>query len=638
MRALSLLYALVCGVGQTSAEPALPPAEHWATERAIYQKARGELATGAGQRYSKLREQLTDYPLRIDLDFSVKLGQLHHMKAHEAKAFLAEAEGTPLASRFLVAYLRHKAQDGRWKAFLGVVDAPPEMPELQCYYYRALLATGSDELAFDGASKLWNVGYSQDDACDPLFSAWIARGGPDDALIWSRAIKAFEAKNGHLIRYVKRYASDALQPDLDELAVIYRRPSRIEGDHHASRPRHTDILLAGVARLAQLNPERAHQVFQSLRGDHPISQQQLEAVVASIARHSLFAERSPAPEAWVTQQVAMLRNDELTAIWLRNAIADGDWQAVQQGLGWLSDAVRTQDRWIYWNARSREAAELEGSDTLFDSLAEQRSFHGFLAAEKVGRPYQLNEVRAWVSGHQLEGSILLGATRAQELLAVGLREEAKEQWQHTLNQASFSDQMALGMIALGRGWADFGVDAAIAAENWDQLDLRFPYAFWEDFQGAAREVEGDPLALIALARRESGLNPRAQSKVGARGLMQLMPATARNIATREGVPYRGAKTLYEPQVNILLGTRYYNSLLERYDGNRVKALAAYNAGPSRISRWLSGTQPVDQWVDSLPFAETREYVQAVLTYHVIYRLRAGKSAELLTLPEKSELY
>ena len=92
------------------------------------------------------------------------------------------------------------------------------------------------------------------------------------------------------------------------------------------------------------------------------------------------------------------------------------------------------------------------------------------------------------------------------------------------------------------------------------------------------------------------------------------------------------------QVNILLGTRYYNSLLERYHGNRVKALAAYNAGPSRISRWLSGAQPVDQWVDSLPFAETREYVQAVLTYHVIYRLRAGKSAELLTLPEKSELY
>jgi soluble lytic murein transglycosylase len=120
--------------------------------------------------------------------------------------------------------------------------------------------------------------------------------------------------------------------------------------------------------------------------------------------------------------------------------------------------------------------------------------------------------------------------------------------------------------------------------------------------------------------------------------MQLMPTTARNVAKQGGVPYRGAKTLYEPQVNIALGTSYYSALLNRYDGNRVKALAAYNAGPSRVSRWLGDEQSIDQWVDSLPFSETREYVQAVLTYHVIYRLRAGKSATLLTPAERTDIY
>jgi soluble lytic murein transglycosylase len=120
--------------------------------------------------------------------------------------------------------------------------------------------------------------------------------------------------------------------------------------------------------------------------------------------------------------------------------------------------------------------------------------------------------------------------------------------------------------------------------------------------------------------------------------MQLMPATARSVAKENGVSYRGVRTLYDPQVSIALGTSYYAGLVERYDGNRVKALAAYNAGPSRVSRWLSDSQSVDQWVDSLPFAETREYVQAVLTYRVIYRLRAGEPAMLLTQGERDELY
>ena len=629
---------LVAFAAQGSAPSSLPSAESWSTQRALYQRAKGELATGAGSRFAEIRDQLNEYPLRVDLDFAVKLGQLHHMKPSEAKDFLAQAQGTPLASRFLVAYLRHKAQDGHWKSFLGVINAPPEMPELQCYYYRAQLAIGQAELAFTGASVLWNVGYSQDDACDPLFTAWMAKVGPDDDLIWSRALKAFSEKNGHLIRYIKRFASDDLKRDLDELAAIYKRPSRVEGDHHKNRPRHTDILMAGVARLAQLNPKRAYEALLSLVQDHPISAAQAEVVAFDIARHSMFAERSPAPEAWVAQQVAESKRDELTVIWLRNAIALGDWHDIQEGLQWLSADARSQDRWIYWDARSREALEVGSGATLFGALASHRSFHGFLAAEQVGQPYQLRESPVSVDEIQLKESSWLGAARAQELLALGLREEAKEQWQHTLNQASFSEQMSLGLLALAREWADFGVDAAIAARNWDRLDLRFPYAFWEEFKQAALETSQDPFALIALARRESGLNPRARSKVGARGLMQLMPTTARNVAKQGGVPYRGTRTLYEPQVNIALGTSYYSTLLNRYDGNRVKALAAYNAGPSRVSRWLGDEQSIDQWVDSLPFSETREYVQAVLTYHVIYRLRAGKSAALLTPAERTDIY
>ena len=99
----------------------------------------------------------------------------------------------------------------------------------------------------------------------PAFGEWMKAGGPEDPLIWSRALKAFEAKNGYLIRYVKRFASPELQRDLDELASVYRRPSRVEGDHHPYTERHADILMMGIVRLAQLNPSRAYQAMIALK-------------------------------------------------------------------------------------------------------------------------------------------------------------------------------------------------------------------------------------------------------------------------------------------------------------------------------------------------------------------------------------
>ena len=616
----------------------LPTPEQWADERALYQRAAAELDSGAGNRYQGMRDALTDYPLEVDLDFSMKLGQLHDMTAEEASLFMASAKGTPLASRFLVAYLRHKAQDRRWQSFLDVLDAAPAMPELQCYYYRAKLATGDREVAFHGAERLWDVGFSQDDACDPLFDRWIASRGPSDDVIWSRALKAFDAKNGHLIRYVKRFAGVPLQQDLDELAAVYRRPSRVEGDHHQKSPRHADILVAGVVRLAQLSPARAYQTFLSLRDDAAFTEVHLREVKAAIVRHSLFAERSPAPPEWVDAQVANLRDDDLTLIWLRKAIGNSEWLAVLEGVEWLSPNLRVTDRWRYWSARSLDSLGERDTGTLWESLATSRSFHGFLAADRLSLDYQLNAALPATPLPTFSAPVRLGVGRAQELMALGNRREAKEQWRHTLNQVQRAERARLGEVALERGWPDLATDAANAGASWDRLDLRFPRGYWQIFRSVAKELEVDPYELLSIARRESGLYPRARSKVGARGLMQLMPATARSVARTRKEVYGGTNSLYDPSTNIELSATYYVNLLSRFEGNRVKALAAYNAGPSRVVRWTQKEMAVDQWVDSIPFGETREYVQAVLAYLVIYRAREAQPVSLLTASERETLY
>lgn len=629
---------LCCSTAASSDASPIPSLNQWSDERALYEEALVELDSGAGNRYREIRSALADYPLGIDLDFSTNLGRLHDMTPAEAQTFIARAQGTPLASRFLVAYLRHKAQDRRWRAFLGVLDGPPAMVELQCHYYRAQLATGEQAKAYEGAANLWNVGFSQDDACDALFDRWMAAGGPDDALIWSRALKAFEAKNGHLIRYLKRFASEPLQRDLDELGAVYRRPTRVEGRHYQDTERHGDIVAYGVVRLAQLSPSRAYQAMTALAHNHRLSVDQSDLMRGSIVRHSLFAERAPAPKRWVDTQIERLRDDELTLIWLRKQIAQSEWSAMQRGLGWLSESVRDQDRWRYWDARSRDQLGLGLTTDNWQELAQSRSFHGFLAADYVGVSYQLSERTPPASDRPQSQAIWLGIGRAQELLALNQQRLAKEQWRHTLNQVSTTDRERLGDIAIEQGWFDLAIDAANSGAIWDRLDLRFPAVHWGEFQRIGATQQIDAYELIAIARRESGLYPLARSEVGARGLMQVMPSTARSMAAKQHFRYRGDESLYQPDTNITLGATYYSELMQRYERNRVKALAAYNAGPSRVRRWSSGALPIDQWVDSLPFGETREYVQAVLAYTVIYRTRNGVATSLLSASERAAQY
>ena len=231
-----------------------------------------------------------------------------------------------------------------------------------------------------------------------------------------------------------------------------------------------------------------------------------------------------------------------------------------------------------------------------------------------------------------------GVARAQELLALGERRESKAQWRHTINQVPRKSRSGLGEIALLRGWPDLAADAANAAFDWNRLDLRFPVAYWEAFEKAGVKHQIDSYLLLALARRESGLYALAKVKVGARGLMQVMPSTGRSVLQGLGERYGGAASLYQPETNIPVGSAYFATLMARFDGNRLQALAAYNAGPSRVSRWTNNDMAFDQWVDSIPFSETREYVQAVLAYRVIYRLRAGQSASLLTAEERQTAY
>jgi soluble lytic murein transglycosylase len=184
------------------------------------------------------------------------------------------------------------------------------------------------------------------------------------------------------------------------------------------------------------------------------------------------------------------------------------------------------------------------------------------------------------------------------------------------------------------------IDAASRAKAWDALDVRFPTAYQNTFQQYASLQKVPATELMAIARRESAFFPEARSPVGARGLMQVMPATGKQVASSLGRPHT-REELYQVEHNVLLGSAYYRQLLDRFQGNRVFALAAYNAGPHRVDRWRNkqGERlPVELWVETIPYRETRNYVQAVLSYNLVFQYRLGDTRSLLSAKERSALY
>ncbi|MEM6302244.1 MAG: transglycosylase SLT domain-containing protein, partial [Pseudomonadota bacterium] len=529
----------------------------------------------------------------------------------------------------------------------------PKREELRCYFARAKRGRGSVEQAWQLAEDLWLSGRSVDDACDPLFKLWRQAGGLNDELIWERALLAYGARQGSLLRYISSLGSKEIQTSLAKLRNSYARPDRTlsiaksiydltsskggsDSDAGNDRHRATQLLVVGLERLSRYQPAKALSEFQSLPADLLDTAQQ-QRLTRAVAFRGLL-ERDGAVRPWLDKNLASWRDDQLTEMRLRWALLESDFPTVSSTIGYLSPEKQKEGIWLYWHARSMEELGMaEPALQQFSAAASERSYYGFLSADKTGMPYSFNDAApleidqpVFVSEHGLQASL----ARIDELLALDENRLAHSEWVFLLQRENQAVQRGLASIAEQQGWFRFAIDAANRSRLRDVLAFRFPLAFEPEFlRGAA--AENLPLSeVMAISRRESAFFPSARSSAGARGLMQLMPATGRAVARSKGTRIRTSE-LYDIDRNIALGTAYYRQLLDDFSGSRPVALAAYNAGPNRVKNWLGKNLPLDQWIETIPFRETRDYVKAVLAYAVIFDHRLGQDAQLLTSNEQA---
>ncbi|MEH6635786.1 MAG: transglycosylase SLT domain-containing protein [Halioglobus sp.] len=612
--------------------------------RQEYDSAVQAIDRGRWTEYEQLRPALDDYPLAIYLDYFQLSRQPAKVRPADARRFISLSEDTPLPNRFKSVYLYRAGKDRRWSDFLQVMPQEPNTIELKCYYFRALLAQGDPLAAWEGAERLWVHGKSQPKQCDPLFNAWLKAGELSDEVVWARLLNAFDARQRSLLKYVAKKGSDELSPWSDKLLAVYAKPDSLRRHKlPASSPYSADIASHGLAYLARYSPEKALQQWQEYRGKLNFSAEQTHKVEYEVALRSLFA-KTESMIPWLQDALPRLAEDKLVEIRLRWALSEQDWQAVEQTLAMLSPEARLDSGWRYWQARVYEwRDEVALAAEIFQSLAQERGYYSFLAADKLGRAYVFNNKPLVLEAAARAPLLQLPAVqRIEELRFHEEQNLAHSEWFKVLQDTDddAARQRQLAQLAAQQGWHRMAIDAANRAKAWDALDIRFPTPYQKTFQSNAKVQQVPSTELMAIARRESAFYPEARSPVGARGLMQIMPATGKQVASSLGRSH-DSSDLNQVEYNVLLGSAYYRQLLDRFGGNRVFALTAYNAGPHRVQRWRSKageSLPVEIWIETIPFKETRNYVQAVLAYNVVFQYLLGQTHRLLTPAEQQAQY
>jgi len=316
---------------------------------------------------------------------------------------------------------------------------------------------------------------------------------------------------------------------------------------------------------------------------------------------------------------------------LLRAGAQPRWREVPVATNAMSEAARLEPTWVYWKARALIATTQAGNPealALYQSIASVRGFYEQLALEELGQKITVPTKPAPISFEEKEAARLNpGLNRAAYAIAIGLRPEGVREWNYSTNLAKpggMTDRelLAAAQFACDKQIWDRCINTSERTKALIDLEQRFPMPFRDAVVKRAQSINLDPAYVYGLIRQESRFIMDARSRVGASGLMQVMPATARETARRIGLTGFTADQITDRDTNIAIGTGYLKMVLDDVGGSMPMAAAAYNAGPGRPRTWRgqAGSPTVEAaiWAESVPFAETRDYVKKVLSNTTSY--------------------
>ena len=499
--------------------------------------------------------------------------------------------------------------------------------EVRCYAVAADIAAGkpaSKEVAAQ-VRRDWFAQRELDDGC--LYAAGLLHqaGALQYQELWKKARLALEANRASLARAA--VALDA--PDVaPEVAAIQQSPIRFLTSRAAVGTRKgQELVMLALIKLATQNADQAAQQLDS-KWSVQLGAEERNWAWGVIGKWSALAlsDQANGYFAKVTRDADL--SDDLLAWKARAALRAGDWRSVQRAVDAMQDPAADDGAWIYWKARAQLALARSDADraaprTALERLAANPGSSGFyekLAREELGQPLMSPPPPAPLTAEERDAARRhIGLNRALLAIALGLRGDGVREWNYWTNlhvPGGMGDRelLAAADFACARQVWDRCINASERTKSFMDFSQRFPTPHRDAVVRQSQAIGLDPAYVYGLIRQESRFVMDARSGVGASGLMQVMPATARWTARKIGLDGFVPSQINDRDTNILIGTNYLKLALDDFQGSMPMAAAAYNAGPGRPRNWRNG--PVLEgaiWAENIPFNETRDYVKKVLS-------------------------
>ena len=515
--------------------------------------------------------------------------------------------------------LQRLAKQRQWGNILKFYQKGQGGNKAKCIGIEAQLRTRPSQALLNEAVTLWKSGNQRPNVCNPLFNLLKQKGLITDQLAWQRITLAMNKGRTSLSRALSKHLSE---PSLVSLWVNVRKnPSkhlnskRLKKNDAKSR----QIIAYGIKRLARKDRNSARQKWRKLQNQYTFSQTTKADVNSYIAVRDAKDHKPQALKDFAAIP-AKLRSDEANLWMARLALRQGDWRKLRAAIGSMNPTDRNKDQWRYWQAHSSKRLGDKNAYRQLQGISKNASFYGFLAADELNAPYSrlLQQERNWSA---LTPNIrnIKAVERAAELFSLGLPKLAKKEWKWAMKKLNKDNQLVAAAYALEINQPFLAIITVSGTKDWNQVGLRFPLKYQNLVRKSARANGIVPAWVYGIMRRESAFDPIIKSSANARGLMQVLPSTAKGVAKSLGIRSHRTSDLYIPEKNANIGAAYMSQMLKRFKGNYVKATASYNAGPHRIPRWLpKQTISAPRWIESIPFDETRNYVRAVMSYTTIY--------------------
>lgn len=603
-------------------------------QRKEFSEALNHLKKGHYRSFSRAKKRLEDYPLYGYLEYEYLRRRLGRVPDKRIEDFLETYQDLPVADRLLYSWLRHFARRHQWQAFLDHYEEGGGT-RLQCQKALALFKTNREEEAMALVDELWVVGKSQPRTCDAPFEKWQAKGGMTREKIWQRIDLSMQARRLSLTRFLEKQLDKDDRVWVQRWRAMYRHPAENlhRNVYHKDIPIARKIVRHGIKRLARRDVAAASAAWKRIRDKHYKSEpEETQSIDQYIALRAALAKH---PEA--LELLSELENpSEKAKEWrVRAALSKQEWWTALNWIEALPREERESENWRYWRGRILEMQSKNlpvlrtASERIFTSLAKERSYHGFLAADRMGLPYNIESQPLEFSEDELrETENIPAIQRARELFFLKRFADARREWHREISDY---DEVALrkaAVLASRWGWHDRAIATVAMSEHFDDIELRFPMAYRDLIESYSGKLSVDPAWVYGVVRQESGFMTDARSHAGALGLMQIMPKTGRLAARELKTRLRSSREILDVRKNIHLGAAYLRRMLKEQGGNSALATASYNAGPYRVRKWMPETaMPADLWVESIPYTETRNYVRRVMAYTVIYDFRLDGKLE-----------